>query len=136
MITSPSHNVLFLDILSHVFLIFTEQVYTVTIVSNPAGVPVNDMPNAYEYPILRSITLTCVVEPLPSVNVTYQWNTGECYSNVHYNEGIVGCFAHNQTTQTITDDDLTAEDAGTISCTAKVDGVNFFSSAYVLNISG
>ena len=107
-----------------------------TIVSNPSGVPVNDMLNAYEYPILRSITLTCMVEPLPSVNVTYRWNTEECYSNAHYNEGIVGCFPHNQTTQTVTDDDLTAEDAGTISCTAIVDGLNFFSSAYLLNISG
>ena len=109
---------------------------TVTIVSTPAGTPVSGSANTFYYPILSNVTLTCVVDPLPSTNITYQWNTAGCYTNSRYNNGEPGCFPHNQTTQSVTGHNLTAEDAGTISCTATVDDVCFFSEPLTLEISG
>ena len=35
--------------------------YTVTIVSSPAGIPVNGSTDTFDYPILSNVTLTCNV---------------------------------------------------------------------------
>ena len=48
---------------------------TVTVVSSPAGTPVSESTNTFDYPILSSVTLRCMVEPLPpssiSIDVLY-----------------------------------------------------------------
>ena len=41
------------------------QLYTVTIASTPAGTPVSGSTNTFDYPILSSVTLTCMVDPSP-----------------------------------------------------------------------
>ena len=92
---------------------------TVTIISSLAGTPVSGSTNTFDYPILSSVTLTCMVDPTPVavVNVSYSWDTTGCYTNSNYNNGTPGCFPHSQTTQSVTDNDVTAEDSGTITCT-------------------
>ena len=109
---------------------------TVTIVSSPVGTPVSGSTNTFDYPILSSVTLTCVVDPSSSTTITYQWNTSGCYTNINYNGDESGCFPHSQTTQSVTGYNLTAEDAGTITCTVTVGGVEYTSEPLTLRISG
>ena len=46
------------------------------------------------------------------------------------------CFPHGRMTQTVTDNDLLAHDAGTIACTATINGSNYTSKPFTLRISG
>ena len=81
-----------------------------------------------------------MVDPLPpvslSISVSYQWNTAGCYNNTDFNNGIPRCFPHDQTTQSVTGNDLTAEDAGTITCTVTINGNEYTSGSFTLHISG
>ena len=73
-----------------------------------------------------------MVEPTPS-SVIYHWNITGCYT---HNNGNPSCFPHGQTTQSVTDDDVTAEDAGTITCTVTISGIKYTSESFTLRISG
>ena len=108
----------------------------VTVVSSPAGTPVSGSTNTFDYPILSSVTLTCMVNPTPSSSFTYQWNTAGCYTNSQFTGSNPDCFPHGQTTQNVTGNDLNAEDAGTITCTARISGTNYESESFTLRISG
>ena len=109
------------------------------IVSNPAGTLVSGSTNTFDYPILSSVTLTCMVitsdGSTPTVT-SYQWNTTRCYTNTAHNSGNPTCFPTGQTTQSVTGNDLTAEDAGTITCIATIGGVDYTSEPLTLRISG
>ena len=112
----------------------------VTIVSTPAGTPVSGSTNTFDYPILSSVNLTCMVtlsngEAFTGAT-TYQWNTTGCYTNTARNSGNPTCFPNGQTTQSVTDNNLRADDAGTITCTVSFDGVNYTSDPLTLRISG
>ena len=120
----------------HCTFLFIDHPPTVTIVSTPAGTPVNGSNNTFDYPILSNITLTCMVDPSPSYTIDYQWNTTGCYTNINYNDGVPSCFPHNQTTQNVTDNDLTAEDAGTITCGIMVNGELYTSDPITLHVTG
>ena len=109
---------------------------TVTIVSNPAGIPVSGSTNTFDYPILSSVTLTCVVEPSSLTVTFYQWNTAGCYTNCRFTPSNPECFPHGQTTQSVTGYDLNAEDAGTITCTVTISGSEYTSEPFTLRISG
>ena len=118
-------------------LIFiAEKLPTLTIVSNVDGIPADGSSNMLDYSVLNSITLTCMVDPSPSYTIDYQWNTTGCYTNINYNDGVPSCFPHDQTTQNVTDNDLTAEDAGTITCSVTVDGVVYTSDPITIRVSG
>ena len=109
------------------------------IVSNPAGTPVSGSTNTFDYPILSSVTLTCMVITSDGSTFTvtnYQWNTTGCYTNTAHNSGNPTCFPTGQTTQSVTGNDLTAEDAGTITCTATIGGIDYTSEPLTLRISG
>ena len=108
----------------------------VTVVSSPAGTPVSESTNTFDYPILSSVTLTCMVNPTPSSSVTYQWNTTGCYTNSQFTGSNPDCFPRGQTTQSITGNDLNAEDAGTITCTVTINGSDYTSEPFTLRISG
>ena len=108
----------------------------VTIVSNSAGIPVSGSTNTFDYPILSSVNLTCMVNPIPSSSVTYQWNTTGCYTNAQFTDSNPVCFPHSQTTQNVTGNDLNAEDAGTITCTVTISGSDYTSEPFTLRISG
>ena len=85
---------------------------------------------------MSSVTLTCIVDPTPSSSVTYQWNTAGCYTHPNRNSGNPSCFPDGQTTQSVTDNDVTAEDAGTITCTATINGFDYTSEPFIVRISG
>ena len=113
--------------------------FTITIVSNPAGTLVSGYSNTFDYPILSSVSLTCNVtadDGLPVTVTSYRWNTGGCYTHPDHNNGNPTCFPDGQTTQSVTDNDVTAEDAGTITCTVTISGSDYTSGPFTLRISG
>ena len=77
-----------------------------------------------------------MVNPTPSSSVPYQWNTTGCYTNNKFTGSNPQCFPHGQTTQSVTGNNLNAEDAGTITCHATINGVEFDSEPFTLRISG
>ena len=85
---------------------------------------------------MSRVTLTCMVDPVPSSFVTYQWNTTGCYTNSKFTGSNPQCFPHDQTRQSVTGNDLIAEDAGTITCTVLINGNNYTSEPFTLRISG
>ena len=123
-------------LLIKVCLMFNYTAINVTIVSNPAGTPVSGFTNTSDYPILSSITLTCMGEPSSLTVTSYQWNTAGCYTNSKFTPGNPECFPHGQTTQSVTGNDLNAEDAGTITCTVTISGSDYTSEPFTLRISG
>ena len=113
------------------------QTYTVTIVSNPAGTPVSGSTNTFDYPILSNVTLTCMVTSSDGSTFTvtnYQWGTTGCFTNNAHNTPT--CFPTGQTTQNVTGNNLLAEDAGIITCTVTIGGVDYTSGPLTLRISG
>ena len=118
------------------FLLGVNSQFTITITSSPAGVPVSGSTNTFDYPVLSSVVLTCMVNPSPSSTVTYQWNTTGCYTHPNFNNGNPRCFPNGLTTERVTGIDLTAEDAGTITCTVTINGTEYTSGPFTLRISG
>ncbi|XP_065895470.1 hemicentin-1-like isoform X2 [Dysidea avara] len=126
-----------------IVLLFNEgvdgQTYTVTIVSNPAGTPVSGSANTFDYPILSSVTLTCnVTSSDGSVFAvgSFEWNTTGCYTNPGHNGGSPTCFPTGEMVETVSDNNVTAEDAGTITCNASINGIDYTSDQFTLQISG
>ena len=109
---------------------------TVTIVTDPAGVPVDGQNNTFDYPILTSVTLMCLAtaaDGSPANVTSYHWNVIDCYVD----SGDYPCFySGNKTGQNITGENPIANDAGTVSCTAIIDGTNYTSDPLTLRISG
>jgi len=117
----------------HITFAVIEGETAITLVSSPAGRRVSGTASTFDYPILSSVTLTCIVYPIPSVPVTYRWNTEKCYVDNH-NESR--CFPAGKTTQSVSEDNLIAKDAGTITCTAILLGQEYTSDEFTLRISG
>ena len=110
----------------------------VTIVTVPAGTPVDGQPGTFDYPILTNVTLMCLATAADGSPVTvtsYRWTASECYSHAG---GVQDpCFYDNNPTgQNITGNDLLAPDAGTVTCTATIDGTDYTSDPLTLCISG
>ena len=88
---------------------------------------------------MSSITLTCNVTSSDGSAFTvtaYQWNTTGCYTQNNINGGNPTCFPLGHTTQSVSEDDLTAEDAGTITCIATISGIHYTSGQFTLRITG
>ena len=76
--------------------------------------------------------ITTAADGSPATVISYHWNVVNCYDNT----GDYPCFySQNQTSQNITHN-LLARDAGTVSCTATIDGTNYTSDPLTLRISG
>ena len=111
---------------------------TVTIVTDPAGVPVDGQDNTFDYPILTNVTLMCLAtaaDGSPANVTSYYWNVISCYVD----SGDYPCFySQGQTGQNITTtgNNPLANDAGTVNCTATIDGTNYTSDPLTLRISG
>ena len=110
---------------------------TVTIVTEPEGTPVNGSSNTFDYPILTSVSLMCIVTipGVSSINATsYSWTATDCYNRTG---GVQSpCFySGGRTENIITGDSLLASDAGTVTCTATIAGVDFTSDPLTLRIS-
>ena len=67
---------------------------------------------------------------------SYQWNTAGCYTNTQFTPDNPQCFPHGKTTQKVIGKDLNAEDAGNISCTARIRDSDYTSEPLTLRISG
>ena len=111
---------------------------SVTIVTDPEGTPVNGSNNTFDYPILTSVSLLCMAttEDGSSVTVTsYSWTATNCYNHAGGVQSPCfyssGCIGYN-----ITDNSLLAPDAGTVTCTVTIGGVNFTSDPLTLRIAG
>ena len=88
---------------------------------------------------MSSVTLICTVtadNESSAIVTSYQWNTTGCYTHPNRNNGNPTCFPDGQTTQIVTDNDVTAEDAGTITCTVTISGSDYTSEPFTLHISG
>ena len=68
--------------------------------------------------------------------ITYQWDTTGCYTNSRFTGSNPECFPHGQSSQSVIGNDLNAEDAGTITCTARIGNTNYKSASFTLRISG
>ena len=77
-----------------------------------------------------------MVEPSSLTVTSYQWNTAGCYTNAQFTPSNPECFPHGQTTQSVTGNDLNAEDAGTITCIVTISGSDYTSEPFTLRISG
>ena len=77
-----------------------------------------------------------MVNPTPLSMVTYKWDTIRCYTNSKFTGSNPECFPRGETTQSVTGNNLNAEDAGTITCTVPISGVNHTSEPFTLRISG
>ena len=119
-----------------VLLILGVDGQTVTIVTDPAGVPVDGQFNTFDYPILTSVTLMCnAIDPdgSPATVISYHWNALNCYGD----GGSYPCFySQGQTGQNITGNNLRAQDAGTVNCIATINGTSYISDPLTLRISG
>ena len=94
----------------------------VTILSSPAGTPVSGSNNTFSYRILSSVTLTCDGVPSPTTSTTIRWMT----------DGCTGCFPSSQTTQMVTENTLTPEDAGIFTCSLQEGGPEDLSDPFTL----
>ena len=111
---------------------------TVTIVTDPAGVPVDGQNNTFDYPILTNVTLMCIAtaaDELPATVTSYYWNATNCYNN---SDGVLNpCHRVNGLTrQNITGNNLRAQHTGIVSCTATINGTNYTSDPLTVRISG
>jgi len=111
---------------------------TVTIVTNPAGIPVDGQNNTFDYPILTSVTLMCMAMGANGSSTTatnYRWTAMGCHN--HYGFAQDPCFySGDKTGQNITGDDLLAQDTGNVTCTANINGVYYTSDSLTFRISG
>ena len=110
----------------------------VTIVTEPEGTPVTGSNDTFDYPILSSVSLLCMTTTADGSSVTvtsYSWTATNCYSHT---DGVNDpCFySGGRTGYNVTGADLLAQDAGTVICSATVDGINFTSDPLTLRISG
>ena len=114
--------------------------FTVTIVSSPTGTPVSGSTNTFDYPILSSVTLTCNVVSDDGSSFTvssYHWDTTGCYTNSKFTPSNPQCFPHRRRSKKmVTGNNLNAEDAGTITCTARINRMSYTSEPFTLRISG
>ena len=81
---------------------------------------------------MTNVTLMCMT----TASVTsYHWNAINCYNNSYFVDHH--CFyGRGQTNRRIVGNNLRAEDAGTVSCTATINGTNYTSDPLTLRISG
>ena len=111
----------------------------VTIVTIPAGTPVDGQTGTYDYSILTSVTLMCMataVDGSPVTVTSYRWTASNCYTRAGGVEDPCFYGRNNPTGQNITGPNLLAPDAGTVTCTATIDGMDYTSDPLTLRISG
>ena len=126
--------------LSYNFCLIGVDGQTVTIVTDPTGTPVDGQPGTFDYPILTRPTLTCMAtasDGSPVTVTSYEWTATNCYTRIG---GVQNpCFygVGNPTGQNVTSTTgITVTDAGIVTCTATIDGMDYTSDPLTLRISG
>ena len=110
----------------------------ITTVIYPDGIAVTGSNNIFDYPILTSVILLCMAtteDGLPVTVTSFSWTATNCYNHTG---GVQDpCFyGGDLAIGNITTSNLLAQDAGTVTCSATVDGVSFTSDPLTLRISG
>ena len=67
---------------------------------------------------------------------SYQWDTAGCYTNAQFTGSNPECFPYGETLQDVTENNLNAEDAGAVICSALINNVRYTSEPLTLRISG
>ena len=113
---------------------------TVTIVTDPAGTPVDGQPGTFDYPILTRLTLMCMAiasDGSPVTVTSYSWTAINCYTRTGGVENPCFYSVGNPTGQNVTSSGgILATDAGTVTCTTTIDGMYYTSDPLKLRISG
>ena len=115
---------------------------TVTIVTDPAGIPVHGQNNTFDYPMLTNVTLMCIVTAVdesPATVTSYNWNCSMQLTETvcdFYSTYLSSRAQQAQTQQNITVNNLQAKHAGTVRCTATIGGTNYTSDPLIFRISG
>ena len=74
-----------------------------------------------------------MVDPSPPADAAYRWITACFTNNIHRDQT---CFPTGQITQSVTANNLLAEDAGSIFCRVTIGSSDFVSDLFKLRISG
>ena len=98
---------------------------SVTIVSYPPGNLIDDGNNAFEHLIGSNITFTC------EVNSTLTFNDSDFIWACS-----TACFADMEVEQTINITEIEVTDSGILNCSIIIDGVEYTSKPYDLQVSG
>ena len=79
--------------------------------------------------------MATAVDGSPVTVTSYSWTASDCYTRTG---GVQNpCFySFSATGQTVTSSGLLAPDAGTVTCTATIDGTDYTSDPLTLRISG
>ena len=79
--------------------------------------------------------MATAVDGSPVTVTSYRWTAVTCYTR---NGGVQDpCFYnYNPTGQNVTGNNLLATSAGTVTCTATIDGTDYTSNSLTLRISG
>ena len=88
---------------------------------------------------MSGVTLVCHVSSTDGLSLSatsYRWTATGCYNNTHFAKNGPECFLHGKTSQSVFDKNLNAEDAGTIICTARINGSDYTSEPFTLRVSG
>ena len=91
--------------------------------TNPPGYP-TDENNTFQFFTETDLILTCFVSPTPPSNSEYNWSCS------------TGCFADMQMEQTISVTISNETDGGILHCSVVVDGVQYFSELFILQVIG
>ena len=112
---------------------------TITIVTDPAGTPVDGQPGTFDYPVLTRLTLMCMAiasDGSPVTVTSYEWTATNCYHRVGGVENSCFYGLDTATGQNVTSSGVLAPDAGEVICIATIDGVDYTSDPLTLRISG
>ena len=113
---------------------------TITIVTDPAGTPVDGQLGTFDYPILTRLTLMCRVtasDGSPATVTSYEWTAISCYTRRGGVQNPCFYYVSDHTGQNVTSiNGILATDAGTVTCTATINGMEYTSSSLTLRVSG
>ena len=106
----------------HVTTVLLPTAYNVTIISEPFGIPVLGTSNVYRYFSGTDLNLICLVTPTPPSYSEFSWSCS------------TGCFADMEMDQTVNVTDLEETDSGVLNCSVVVNGVEYSSESFNLQV--
>ena len=96
--------------------------FDVTIISDPLGIPVFGTNNTYQYYAGTDLNLICSVTPTPPSDSEFSWSCS------------TGCFADMEIEQIVNVTDLEETDSGILNCSVVINGIEYFSESYDLQV--
>ena len=103
-------------------MLFVFAAYNVSVTSLPHGYPVVGDNNTYEYLYGSNVWFTCSVTPTPSLSLAFSWSCS------------TGCFADRQTVKSVSVFSLDEADSGVLNCSIIINGIQYFSEPFHLQV--